>query len=48
LLGCAIIGFVAAVVAYFGCYWLVVFVRRRDSAQAELTREMEEVGEELE
>lgn len=48
LLGCSVIGFVAAVIAYFACYWLVVFVRRKDAAQAELTREMEEVGEELE
>jgi hypothetical protein len=48
LLGCSIIGFVAAVAAYFTCYWLVVFFRRKDAALAEITREMEEVGEELE
>jgi hypothetical protein len=48
LLGCSIIGFVAAVAAYFICYWLVVFFRRKDAALAEMTREMEEVGEELE
>ena len=48
LLGCSIIGFVAAVAAYFICYWLVVFFRRKDAALAEMTREMEVVGEELE
>lgn len=48
LLGCSIIGFVAAVAAYFICYWLVVFFRRKDAAMAEMTREMEVVGEELE
>jgi uncharacterized protein len=48
LLGCSLIGFVAAVAAYFVCYALVVFSRRKDAALAELTREMEEVGEELE
>jgi uncharacterized protein len=48
LLGCSIIGFVAAVTGYFTCYWLVVFFRRKDAALAEMTREMEVVGEELE
>jgi uncharacterized protein (DUF2062 family) len=48
LLGCSIIGFAAAVAAYFVCYWLVVFFRRKDAALAEMTREMEVVGEELE
>jgi uncharacterized protein (DUF2062 family) len=48
LLGCSIIGFVAAVAAYFICYRLVVFFRRKDAALAEITREMEVVGEELE
>jgi len=48
LLGCSIIGFVAAVAAYFICYWLVIAVRRKDAALAEITREMEVVGEELE
>jgi uncharacterized protein (DUF2062 family) len=47
LLGCSIIGFLAAVCAYFACYWLVVFFRRKDAAMAEMTREMEVVGEEL-
>jgi uncharacterized protein (DUF2062 family) len=48
LLGSSIIGFVAAVTAYFICYWLVTVFRRRDAALNVLTREMEEVGEELE
>jgi hypothetical protein len=48
LLGCSIIGFVAAVASYFICYWLVVFFRRKDAALAEMTREMEVLGEELE
>lgn len=48
LLGSSIIGFVAAVAAYFICYLLVVRMRRKDPAIAELTREMEVVGEELE
>ena len=48
LLGSSILGFVAAVTSYFVCYWLVVFFRRKDAALREITREMEEVGEELE
>lgn len=48
LLGCSLIGFVMAIIAYFACYWLVVFTRRKDAALAEMTREMEEVGEDLE
>ena len=48
LLGCSIIGFAASIAAYFICYRLVVFFRRKDAALAEITREMEEVGEELE
>jgi uncharacterized protein len=47
LLGSSIIGFVAAVAGYFICYWLVTALRRKDEALAEITREMEEVGEEL-
>ena len=48
LLGSSIIGFVAAIASYFIIYWLVVFFRRKDAALAEMTREMEVVGEELE
>jgi uncharacterized protein (TIGR03546 family) len=47
LLGTSILGFVAAVISYFVCYWLVTFFRRKDAALREITREMEEVGEEL-
>lgn len=47
LLGSSVIGFVAALVGYAACYWLVTVVRRRDAGLAEMTREMEEVGEEL-
>lgn len=48
LIGSSIIGFVAAVAGYFICYWLIVAFRRKDVALKEITREMEEVGEELE
>lgn len=48
LLGSSIIGFAAAVAGYFICYWLVVACRRKDAGLKEITREMEEVGEELE
>ncbi len=48
LLGSSILGFVAAVVSYFVCYWLVTFFRRKDAALSEITREMEVVGEDLE
>ena len=48
LLGSSILGFVAAVAAYFICYYLVVRFRRKDESLAELTREMEATGEELE
>jgi len=47
LLGTSIIGIVAAIIAYFFCYYLVVRFRRKDEALAELTREMEEVGEDM-
>ena len=48
LLGCSIIGFVASMLAYGLCYWLIIVFRRKDAALAEITREMEVVGEELE
>ena len=48
LLGSSIIGFGAAVLSYFICYWLITFFRRKDAALQEITREMEVVGEELE
>jgi len=48
ILGSSIVGFGAAVIAYFISYNLVVRFRRKDVALAALTKEMEEVGEELE
>jgi uncharacterized protein (TIGR03546 family) len=48
LLGSSLLGFVAAVAGYFICYWMVTAFRRKDAGLEELTREMEEVGEELE
>ncbi len=47
LLGTSILGFFAAVISYFLCYWLVTHFRRKDETLNELTEEMEEVGEEL-
>lgn len=48
LLGSSVLGFFAAVASYFICYWMVTFFRRKDAALREITREMEEVGEDLE
>jgi uncharacterized protein len=48
ILGTSILGFCAAVIAYFVCYYLVVKFRARDAAQADLDKQMAEVGEELE
>ncbi len=48
LLGSSLIGFCCAIIGYFACYYLVVRFRKKDAALADLTREMEEVGEELE
>ena len=48
LLGTSIFGFFAAIVAYFLCYYLVVRFRQKDESMAELTQEMEEVGEDIE
>ena len=48
LLGSSIIGFCAALVAYFLCYYLVVRFRRKDESWAAITREMEDVGEDIE
>lgn len=47
-LGSSVIGFVAAMASYALMYWAVVRFRRKDEALEEATREMEEVGEELE
>lgn len=48
ILGSSILGFVLAIAGYFICYWLIVRFRKKDEALEELTREMEETGEELE
>lgn len=48
ILGSSILGFFAAIIAYFLCYYLVVRFRAKDPTQATLTEEMEETGEELE
>lgn len=47
LLGSAVIGFFAAVLSYFICYWLILAFRRKDEGLREIAREMEEIGEEL-
>ncbi|GFO53278.1 hypothetical protein GMSM_02850 [Geomonas sp. Red276] len=47
ILGSSILGFLAAIAAYFVCYYLVVRFRAKDAAQAEIDKEMDEVGEEL-
>jgi len=47
ILGSSILGFAAAMVAYAVCYWMIVRFRKKDASLAEITREMEEVGEEL-
>jgi len=47
ILGSSVIGFFAALAGYALCYWLVVAFRKKDPALEEITREMEEVGEEL-
>lgn len=48
LLGSSVIGLLTAVAGYFLCYWLVVRFRRRDPGLAELTRESELTGQDLE
>lgn len=47
VLGGAVIGFFAALAGYALCYWLVIAFRKKDPALAEITDEMEIVGEEL-
>lgn len=48
MLGSSLLGFLAAVISYFICYYLVLRFRAKDEAQAQLAKEMAEVGEELE
>ena len=47
LLGTSVTGFVAAVAAYFLCYFMIVKFRRKDEGMDEMIREMEEVGEDI-
>ena len=47
-IGSALIGLVAGLVAYVTCYWLVVRFRRKDPGLAELTRQSELTGQDLE
>jgi len=47
LLGTSILGFFAAIIAYFLCYGVVTRFRQKDDTLSELTDEMEEVGEDL-
>jgi len=47
MLGSSLVGFIAAVISYFLCYYLVVRFRARDAVQAEQAKQMAEVGEEL-
>lgn len=46
-LGSSIIGFSAGLAGYAFCYWLILRYRRKDPGLAELSREMEETGEDL-
>jgi hypothetical protein len=48
LLGSSVIGLLTAVAGYFLCYWLVIRFRRKDPGLAELTRESELAGQDLE
>jgi uncharacterized protein (DUF2062 family) len=48
ILGSSLLGFAAALVGYAACYWLVIKFRKKDESLAELTREMEEVGDDIE
>jgi len=48
ILGSSVIGFIAAVISYFICYYLIVSFRQKDETLKEIAEEMEEVGEEIE
>ncbi len=45
ILGSSVLGFLAAVFSYFVCYYLIISFRNKDESIEELTREMEETGE---
>lgn len=48
LLGSSLLGFAAALAGYALCYWLIVRFRSKDPGLMEITREMEETGEDIE
>jgi uncharacterized protein (TIGR03546 family) len=48
ILGSSVVGFIAAVISYFVCYYLIVSFRQKDETLKEIAEETEEVGEELE
>jgi uncharacterized protein (TIGR03546 family) len=48
ILGSSLLGFLAAVFSYFICYYLIVSFRQKDESMNEMTREMEETGEDFE
>jgi uncharacterized protein (DUF2062 family) len=48
ILGSSVLGFIAAILSYFVCYYLIVSFRQKDETLKEMTKEMEEVGEEIE
>lgn len=47
-IGSSLLGLLAALVAYAGCYWLVIRFREKDPGLAELTHESLIAGEDLE
>lgn len=48
LIGSSILGFLAAILSYFLCYYVIVRFRRKDETLATLTKEMQQVGDDLE
>ncbi len=47
VLGSSVLGFVAAFLSYFICYYLIVSFRQKNEALREMTEEMEATGEDL-
>jgi uncharacterized protein (DUF2062 family) len=47
ILGSSLLGVASAMVGYAVCYWLILRFRKKDASLAERTREMEEIGEDL-
>jgi uncharacterized protein (DUF2062 family) len=48
ILGSSLVGFAAAVLSYFVCYYLIVSFRQKDEMLNQMTEEMEETGDDLE